>query len=255
MIVSDVVTAVRNRLGDSRKERWTDEQLTLYVSLCQTDICIFTNFHRSVYYMPVYDNNYVYNLPTDCIRVERLEYNCQFFPIESRNAIDSGTATIPCALKDNMPYGKLELYLGQPCEEQSNVLEDAYGIVSSAEGICDLLDAYGVTSSIQDELNPVPPRDAGVNAQIGLMTVYYSAVPPIVSDLTSELILPDMWITAFIHYVCGMALQDDNDANNIQRGDMEMKRYQRLLQQIFNTSAKDFTTNVKSKLVTQYRRT
>ena len=128
-----------------------------------------------------------------------------------------------------------------------------YGVLtnSNSDAIdtsdCILEDDYGVLTEV-DEVTAPPAQDAG------FLKVYYSAVPPLVTDLTDELIVPDMWLSAFIHYVSGAALQDDNDANNIQRGEMELQKYNRMLAQLFKTSAKDLTTNYKSKLITKVRR-
>lgn len=253
MIVEDVISAVRRRLGDDRKERWQDEALILYTSLCQNDICIFTNYHRRFYNMPLYDSQLVYNLPTDCIRVERLEYECKFFPVESRNSIDRGAAEYPCALKDNLQYGQIEIHMEEACDVLSNELKDSYGVTTQVtDSHCTLADSFGVVSSVDDIFNPNPGA-AEPEEVIGYIKVYYSAVPPIVKGVDDTLVVPDMWISAFIHYVCGMALQDDNDANNIQRGEMEAQKYVRLLSQLFKTSAKDFTTNIKSKLITPRR--
>ena len=253
MLVSDVVGAVRRRLGDVRKERWSDEQLILYTSLCQSDICIFTNFYRKTGEIDLIEGTYIYDLPTDCIRVERLEYQNQFFPIESRNTIDAGKAQFPCALKDNLQYNQIEIVLSTEQTTLGRALIETYGVLtdSDTEAIdtsdCELDNIHGVLVDV-DETTIPPAQD------VGKLKVYYSAVPVIVTQLDEELILPDIWLAAFIHYVCGGALQDDNDANNIQRGEMELQKYNRMLAEIFKASAKDFTTNYKSKLTTDYRR-
>lgn len=252
MLVRKVTDAVRRRLGDIRKERWSDDQLILYTSLCQTDICIFTNFYRQEALIDLEDDTLIYDLPLDCIRVERLEYAGEFFPIESRNTIDSGKAQFPCALKDNLPFNKIEIVLGSDYTLLSQALENMFGVVSDqdTEGVdtsgCELEDTFGVVSDIDaGSITPI---------NIGQLKVYYSAVPPLMDTLDDTLIVPDFWLSAFIHYVSGAALQDDNDANNIQRGEQELAKYNRMLAQIAKTTAKDFTTNYKSKLVTDYRR-
>ena len=250
MLVSDVVTAVRKRLGDDVKERWDIDTLVLYTSLCQSDICIHTNYHRKRYIMPLYEGQLIYNLPADCIRVERMEYEGEFFPIETRNSIDRGEAKYPCALKDNLEFGEIEIRLEKYDSTIQSELENAFGVVSSTD-ISVLDNKFGVVSSIDDLTNPNP----GDTPVVGYIIVYYSAVPPLAVDDTVTLLLPDMWISAFIHFVTGMALQDDNDANNIQRGEFELQKYNRMLEAILKTSAKDFTTNYKSKLETPYRRT
>jgi len=252
MTANDVLNVVRRRLGDVRKEGWTDEQLLVYISLCQNDICIFTHYHRENYLMPIYDGKLVYKLPSNCLAVKRIEYNCKFFPIESRNTIDDGKATFPCALKDQLAFGEIEIRLDEECNNNlALALESTYGVVASEDdNFCGLDDAYGVTASVIDNLNP-PPEDSNL---VGYLRIYYAAVPPILVNAEESLVLPDIWLGAFMHYVCGYALQDDNDANNIQRGEMELQKYQRVLTQIFKMSAKDFTGNYKSKLTTDVRR-
>jgi hypothetical protein len=220
MLAKDVVEAVRNRLGDINKERWSDPQLLLYVSLCQIDICIFTNYYKAKTELLLDESRTLYQLPSDLLKVDRLEYRGEFFPIHSRNEIDKGQATFPCALKDNMPQQVIELMLSAPGTTLRADLENTFG-------------------RLQD---------------LGVLTVFYSAVPSTIANLNDKLILSDMWMSAFIHYVSGMALQDDNDANNIQRGELEMKKYSRILDKLYRISSKDFTNSSNSKMDVAYRK-
>ena len=253
MKVSDVVKAVRTRLGDTKMERWDDDTLILYTSLCQNDICIFTNFYRQKATIELLNGSDVYDLPPETLKVHRLEYQGEFFPIETRNAIDAGRATFPCALKDNLMYNKIEIVLGDSYDDLREALVSTYGVLTDSDTDdistedCTLEDDYGVLTNAElDDQVPSTP--------LGGLTVYYSAVPPILTSLEDELVVPDIWFTAVLHFVSGMALQDDNDANNIQRGDMEGAKYMRLLGELFKQSAKDFTSNVKSKLTMKPRR-
>jgi hypothetical protein len=187
------------------------------------------------------ENQLIYDLPSDCLVVNRLEYNHKFFPIESRNAIDRGEALFPCALKDNLPFNKLEIVLDASfsTEGLADILEETFGVVSDWEN-CNLEDQYGVVSDIETGETP---------KELGAIHVYYSAVPPMITGINEPLVLPDAYFSAFMHYVTGMALQDDNDANNIQRGEMELQKYERVALQIFKRTAKDYTSNIKSKLI------
>jgi len=252
MLVGDVLTVVRRRLGDMKQQRWSDDQLILYTSLCQNDICIFTNFYKKVVLNELYKDTTIYDLPKDCIRVERIEYANNLVPILSRNSIDSNEAIYPCVLMDDLPYGKLEFRYNDDNTgiqlDITQVLHDAYGVVTDISW-AELVDMYGVVSDIVEGEIPEGNPD-----RIGYYTLFYSAAPAILSSESDILVLPDLWITAFIHYVTGTALQDDNDASNIQRGDMELAKYARLLGEIFKATAKDFTTNYKTKLNTRYRR-
>ena len=226
MTPSNIIDAVRIRLGDATRERWGELQLLLYVSLAQNVICTVTHFYRKDDWIPLVDDQLIYDLPSDCLVVNRLEYNEYFFPIESRNAIDRGQAVFPCALKDNLAYNKLEIVLEAPGGESNTTLSQA------------MATTYGKGPTTQE---------------LGPLHVYYSAVPPMISDINQELVLPDAYFTAFFHYVTGMALQDDNDANNIQRGEMELQKFERVVADIYKKSAKDYTSNIKSKLTTPRR--
>lgn len=255
MTASDVIKAVRHRLGDVKQERWADSTLALYVSLCQQDICIFTNYYKKIGSLELVEDQLIYKLPDDTLHVDRLEYMGKLLPIESRAQIDADEAQYPCALKDNLQYNEIEFVLGPRYAGYtlSSALAEAYGvsIVSDSDAAdtseCELEDTYGLVVEVTlDELKEVEDPTH--------VTVYYSAVPAPFSESQTELVLPDIWFIAFLHYVTGMALQDDNDANNIQRGDFELKKYDRQLAKIFKTVAKDHTSNMTSKLNIPQRR-
>ncbi len=258
MTASQVIAAVRTRLGDSKQERWDTATLTLYVSLCQSDICMHSSFYRRTSEIQLESDTYVYALPSDFLALSRLEYGGVLFPLESRNTIDDGTALFPCALKDNLNLGFIEIKIGEGYVTLEKALIDTFGVVTdqSTDAIdtssCELEEIYGVVSDVEIHTGtpePTPPLDQ--------LRLYYVAMPPTVGIeyVEEELLLPDIWFTAFMHFVTGMALQDDNDANNIQRGQLEDAKYARILANIMSAANKDFTTNVKTKLATSYRRT
>jgi hypothetical protein len=72
--------------------------------------------------------------------------------------------------------------------------------------------------------------------------------------MEANLAIPDMWEDLIIRYIVGTALQDDNDANNIQRGDLELQKYQMHINKLRAESSKDFSGGAKDKLVVNYRR-
>ncbi len=249
MIPFDIISAVRERLGDSKTERWTDETLLLYVSMCQSDICMNAHLYRKTVTIQLNNTTKIYPLPLDYLALNRLELEGKLFPVESRNTIDSGDATVPCGLKDNLMYNELEIVL-DPSGNDPLVtnLVNVYGVtVYNTQIDCTLANVYGVVSSV----DPVEP----VTSEATDLLVYYTAVPPalIAGDMYNPLIVPDIWFGAFLHFVCGMALQDDNDANNIQRGELEAGKYVRLLAHVMKITAKDFTSNMKTKLTTRVR--
>lgn len=239
-----VINAVRERLGDIDKDRWDDATLMLYVSMCQSDICMHTALYKREHIIELVEDQLRYPLPTDFLALNRIEYNGQNMPIESRNTIDSGDAVFPCALKDNLIFSEIEIVLGNNYDLLHTALVNVYGVVANSQ---DLNNVHGVVATVETTADE--PIFLGLE-------LYYTAIPPIYheTDMERDLIVPDVWFGAFLHYVCGMALQDDNDASNIQRGELEATKYVRLLANIMKVMAKDSTSNINTKLTTRVRR-
>lgn len=250
MTPNTVITAVRERLGDVDLERWDDATLILYVSMCQSDICMNADIYKREYNIELKDDTLRYQLPTDFLALNRLEYQDEMMPVESRNTIDAGDATFPCALKDNLIYNEIEIRLGEQFTDLRQALTNVYGVAVLGTDQHELDNIHGVVATVDSDGGVIPPQP------LNDLKVFYTAVPPIYSssDMTRKLEIPDIWFGAFLHYVCSMALQDDNDANNIQRGELEAGKYSRLLANIMKTMAKDSTSNIATKLTTKMRR-
>ena len=211
MIPKDIIDAVRDRLGDSKEQRWGNDTLLLYVSLCQADICMFTHLYRREYHIKLNSTQLIYQLPTDFMALSRLEYRDQLFPIETRANIDRGETEFPCAIKDNLLYNELEIVVGDKNENLGTALVNVYGVVTDSDTDavdmgCDLDDIHGVVIEVESDTMPVDEAQP-----LDDLLVYYVAVPPIfkATDILRPLVVPDIWFQAFLHYVTGMALQDD----------------------------------------------
>jgi hypothetical protein len=217
---------------------------------------MFTHFYRKEHHITLKDDQYIYTLPDDYLALNRLEYRDMMFPVETRNSIDKQEAAFPCALKDNLAYNEIEIVLGEGYHDLRTALVNVFGVVTDSDTDAidinvELDDVYGVVVDVEDTVTEPTPQP------LDDLLVYYTAVPAILTsaDMAKPLIVPDIWFQAFLHFVTGMALQDDNDANNIQRGEMEGTKYIRMLSHIKQTSSKDFTSSIKTKLTTKFRRT
>jgi len=244
MQIETVIQAVRTRLGDVKEQRWDTNTLALYTSLCQQDICIYSKLYKKDTYIELTDDSKIYTLPTDFLQLHRVEYKGNVIPIENRYSIDAKDAQLPCIVRDNLKFNQLEFITDNSNDTLQSALDSAFGVVTTDD---ELEDAFGVVTDIS--YNYTPPE---VNPNS--LHIYYSAVPPISYDITTELVLPDIWLSAFLHYVTGMALQDDNDANNIQRGEMELKKYSRHLKELFTLNTKQFTSSTPDRLEVKQRR-
>ena len=86
------------------------------------------------------------------------------------------------------------------------------------------------------------------------LKVYYSAMPSTVNSLYDALVVSDIWLKALVHYVVGMARQDDNDEGNYAIGEAEIVKYREEVRDAEILSAKNFSSSVQEARETTYRR-
>jgi len=84
--------------------------------------------------------------------------------------------------------------------------------------------------------------------------MYYDAIPPKVTWLGAHVILDDLWLQAMVHYVVGMARQDDNDEGNYKIGELELAKYTTEVAKAKKLSTRDFNSQVSETRQTIYRR-
>ena len=114
---------------------------------------------------------------------------------------------------------------------------------------------YGFLESIGTE-DVVGTYGICTHASFGAnyLTVYYDAVPPIIRWTTASLYIEDLWFAAMLHYVVGMARQDDNDEGNYQLGDIELAKYDVEVAKAKKAASKSFNSQVGVVKQTIYRR-
>jgi len=128
----------------------------------------------------------------------------------------------------------VDIYEPSPGEEQAGL-----GFVTRSD-LYEISGKYGITGSIVTEEQYV--------------RIFYTAIPPEVRLVRSSLVIHDMWEAAMTRYVVGTALQDDNDANNIQRGELEIAKYDKEVLEAEALTSKDFSRGQHDKLLTRMRR-
>lgn len=327
MIAAALINIARARLGDTKRQRWTDDRLLQILNEGQADICKTTGIYRKETVLPLAVGQTRYILPSDCMTIKRLEYKDNIVSIFSRNDLDVGKTADGefVGIKDNLPMGNLDIYPALEELEADNVLvvegsnfeneyiiDNVYGVVTDITTPLEVDPVYGVVSSLDntplDTDTPtiygevvrtpsdtpvdyeVTPSNYGVTTGIetvisdnttlfgfitdsdtyeisgkfGITTdivpavntlrVYYDAVPANLTDSGASLVIPDIWESSMVRYIVGTALQDDNDSNNIQRGEMELQKYGSEVLKARELSTKDFSSGSKNKYETRYRR-
>lgn len=113
------------------------------------------------------------------------------------------------------------------------------GFLSSV-GYADVVGIYGICT---DALVPD-----------NYLKIYYSALPGRVNSLWDALVVSDMWQRALVHYVVGMARQDDNDEGNYSLGIKEIEKYEKEMARAKKFAARSYNSPVSEVRETQYRR-
>jgi len=324
MTALDIISQARERLGDLKEQRWTDNRLLAIVSQGQSDICVESGYIRRTAIIPLVEGRTIYQLPTDCYTIKRVEYQDELLPLHTRSDRDIPRAvpTDYVAYKSNLNTDKIEIQpapaslttdlkfvKGEQTEDSLQVtplygvitrtddtdytVEPLYGSVIGAD--LDITDneaslgygevcgsdtdtigsefpngQYGVTVQaefvdstdqfgfITDVENHIVSGIYGLTTSIAneddTIKVYYVAAPLKLKFNSAILVLPNRWEDLLLKYVVGTALQDDNDANNIQRGELEIAKYEKKLLTITDLSSKDFSSNSSDKNETNYRR-
>jgi hypothetical protein len=86
-----------------------------------------------------------------------------------------------------------------------------------------------------------------------VIKVYYEATPMQELQLTSELVIPEIWTDSIIDYVTGYALQDDNDASNVARGEQMINKFTQKALKAREVASKQYSSS-KTQLKTTFRR-
>ena len=326
MIAGNLIEIARGRLGDEKKQRWSDNRMLQIVSQGQANLCKLSGIYRKEAFIALANGQVRYRLPGDCMTIRRLEYQGEVIPILNRNDLDEGkTGLAPfVAIKDNIGMGLLDIYpalddietdiviISGDTTDDTFILPDVYGVVTDIGGPIILEPAYGVISGLDLELDPEAPSvlfgevchtpehpaptigfpsggygvttaieytasedpnlfggivdselyqivgQYGITSSVTLadntLRVFYEAVPTKLPSFQTALVIPDLWEEGIIRYIVGTSLQDDNDANNIQRGEMELQKYVAEALKAREVASKDFSGGSKEKYQTSYRR-
>jgi len=128
-----------------------------------------------------------------------------------------------------------------------------YGVVVSAE-YSSTQGKYGFISGVKGhEVSGYFGITANISVKSDTVDVYYIATPRKLKFMNATLAIPAVWEDLLLRYVVGTALQDDNDANNIQRGELELNKYAKKLLTLGDLSSEDYSAMASNKYETEFR--
>ena len=167
-------------------------------------------------------------------------------------AVTSSTGNVTADKEPSNGYGEIA---GSNLDTfELSTPNNNYGVTTGI-ALSNVTNKYGFITDVKgSEVSGFFGVTANISAIKDAIKVYYTAIPRKLRFINAVLVIPEVWEELLLRYVVGTALQDDNDANNIQRGELELQKYQLKLNKIKSLSAEDYSAMASNKYETTYRR-
>ena len=247
--VADVILRIRDTVGDAGGDRWNDDRLIRSINDAQMAICERANILRKKIAIAINGGVSTYNLPSDSLLVTRIAFEGVNIPFKSHEEMDAFSSTweedtgdTPIYIVyDKLNRGVIRLYPTPTIDIPTDTTSvPDYGLITitSSTGIT-VADDFGVLSTIFDIKDD--------------LVAYYTKKPIVVTAVSEDLELNEVWHRAIKYYVCGNLLRDDKDTQNRAMGNEELQLYVGELMEAMENSSRDFTQNTQYQ--SDYRRT
>lgn len=266
--VEDILTRVRDTVGDVDKTRWTDSSLIRRFNEGQYDIGKKAELFKKTVAIQLVKGQFLYTMPDDFIKLKDALYDYE--PIEiipSQQMVrrygkdwrlHSTENSISALVTDRQDTKTIRVYPRPFIDD----LYDSFTFSPDTYGITDTLTEYtfdsdlGLIGSIYDsELidNNIEKFGIIVDGLEGkFLIVEYIRRPIYVESVNDDHELPDAFDTALVKYISGTALRDDIDTQNRSMGNEELVLYQNELNDI-QAVGKQSNTSVAHNNKSEYR--
>ncbi len=277
--IEDIITDIRGTLADPDSKRYTDARLIELIDKGQRDLVKKSKLLRSRVPIALLKNTAFLNLPADCYEITRAlvdgikvsilshdDMDSRSFDISRDNnarfrsrdvnvnpsvniewETDEGTS-VRNVIYDRLERQVLRIYpiLSDETESVDYILDDTFGVIEGITGYL-LNDPFGVMSNLSttdangDVFSPVFGLVANISEIVGTLIVYYIRMPTDITTINTDPEIEDIWDDALKFYATGMALKDDLDTKNRDKGTEELGFYTAELDLAKKLGAKDST--------------
>lgn len=257
--VEDILTRVRDTIGDLDKTRWSDSSLIRRLNEGQYDIGKKAELFKATTAIQLVKGQFNYTMPEDFIRLKDAMF--AYEPLDVIPAhqmirrygkdwrLHTTTDRITALVTDRQDKRQVRVY---PRPFIDN-LYDNYVFDPDTYGVTDTLTeytfdaAYGTVGSIYDtELIDLNIGQFGIIVEAlegKFLVIEYVRRPFKVTLIDEDPEVPDAFDTALVKYICGTALRDDIDAQNRAMGNEELILYQNELDDIEHVGKHANTSN------------
>lgn len=207
MVVSDVITRVRDILNDESGSRWSDPRIIRELNAAQRDFCAKTNILRAAESLIVHSGQSIYTLPSDVRVISRVLYNDSLLQFMSYDTLDNKVS-------------QWEFSTGTP--------------------------KYATFDKLNRQLlriTPVPAFEETTPDLANYLTIYYLKHPEPAVSTTDILELEDMYLEPLVLFITGSLLRADMDTQNRAVGNEQLQLYAVAVREAYIEASKEFTTN------------
>lgn len=268
--IANIFTKVRDSLADPDAKRYSNDRILRLIDEGQKDIAIHAKLLRSRVDVAIIAGENTYTIPDaafDLSRVVELVGDATDYsineparhnplPILSHTQMDERFgewegvvgSPIQAIVFDKQDSKHFKIY---PIPEEGDAVNaysiaSPYGVLTGSTD--DLVDTYGVltdistTSVFTKDISSPYGIVTDMSSYITTLAVYYRRRPATLDDYskiddTQVLEVDEIFDKAIKHYVVGMALRDDNDAEHRQKGLEELTFYEREMSKVARPTA------------------
>ena len=256
--IEDILTRVRDTVGDLSATRWSNESLLRRLNEGQYDIAKKAEIFKTSVSLQIVKGKHLYTMPDDFIKLKGALYAQAPLPIYTAQQMERlagskwrmhTTLEAPTMLVTDRQDAKTLRVYPRPFIDD---LYDLYTFTPDPYGLEDTLTDYtfdtnvGLVGSIFDiNLLDVNVDLFGVisdSLEGDFLSVEYVRRPLKAASILEDPEVPDAFDTALVRYVTGTALRDDIDTQNRAMGNEELILYQTELADIEDVSKQSNTS-------------
>lgn len=227
VLAKDVINRARYTLSDKSRDRWTDERLLILLNDGMRDIAKRTTLFVETTFYKVQNNIVDIDLSSISTKIVRAEYLDEPLPIYSFEEMDTK--------KRNWQLDKGDKVKALVIDKQRNGLYKQYPIVENAFNDMIVFNSpYGMVTDITySDIAPVlidNYGDIGTIPNEALIKFYYVRKHAKVYDINDVLHIDDLVEQPLASYIAGMALRDNQDAQNRGMANEELSLYSAMVE-------------------------
>lgn len=222
MQATDLLAQVRYNLSDEDKDRWSDTRLFALLNDALADLAKATTLFVETMFYVIQNNVVDIDISAQAVKIVRVEYNDEPLPLYSFEEMDEKNT------KWQLDTGDKALALVY--NRQRGAQYKLYPIVQNAQNsYITYTSNYGIITGISySDMSPIIAGTYGDLVGIpddAILKFYYIRKHAKITALTDVLYIDDLIEQPLKHYITGMALRDNLDAQNRAMGNEELTLY------------------------------